>query len=233
MDGGGAFIARPPAALAPSWLAVKISLVKYVILVVAIFCTLVSEANAKPRDAKKGETQYLENADRIILEDSMAAKSVASAAPIEKPTPLPTLLSPAPDEDEEESGEKTILGHSKKVRASPPAVIRNSYFFVGQEVPYPKAYSAPSVRTDANGAAFFTPAQPRSFESRQVGVSIQNNESGQSLRVTELEGFVNYGSPMQTVVPVYNAKGEVTGTRVIALPNNILQPVFKTYRQER
>ena len=206
---------------------------KCVILAFAIFCTLVSAANAKPRDAKKGETQYLENADRTILEDSMDAKSVASVAPTEKPTPLPTPLSPAPDEDEEESGEKTILGHSKKVRASPPAVIRNSYFFVGQEVPYPKAYSAPSVRTDANGSSVFTPSQPRSFESRQVGVSMQDHESGQSIRMTELEGFVNYGSPMQTVIPVYNAQGEVTGTRVIALPNNILQPVFKTYRQER
>jgi hypothetical protein len=62
---------------------------------------------------------------------------------------------------------------------------------------------------------------------------MRDTESGQSLRMTELEGFVNYGSPMQTVIPVYNEKGEVIGTRVISFPNNILQPVFKTYRQER
>ena len=62
---------------------------------------------------------------------------------------------------------------------------------------------------------------------------MQNTNSGQSVRITELEGFVNYGNPIQTVVPVYNEKGEVIGTRVISVPNNILQPVFKTYRQER
>ena len=185
--------------------------------------------------AKEDETQYLENADRFILEDAMAAKSVTSVGPTEKPvsSSTPAFISPAPDEEEEESGDKTILGHSKKVRASPPAIIHYSQIFVGQEVPYPTVYSAPSVRTDATGIPVFTPSQPRSFKSRQVGVSMQDNESGQSVRMTELEGFVNYGSPMQTVVPVCNDKGEVIGSRIISLPNNILQPVFKTYRQER
>jgi hypothetical protein len=204
--------------------------VKCVIFASAIFCTLASASHAK-----EGETQYLENADRYILEDAMAAKSMSPVAPTEKPvsSPPPAFISPAPDEEEEESGDKTILGHSKKVRASPPAIIHHSQIFVGQEVPYPTDYSAPSVRTDATGIPVFTPSQPRSFKSRQVGVSMQDNESGQSVRMTELEGFVNYGSSMQTVVPVYNEKGEVIGTRVISFPNNILQPVFKTYRQER
>jgi hypothetical protein len=204
--------------------------VKCVISTLAIFCMLASASHAK-----EGETQYLENADRYILEDAMAAKSVDSVAPTEKPVSFstPAFVSPADDEEEEESGDKTILGHSKKVRASPPAVIHHSQIFVGQEVPYPTDYSAPSVRTNANGISVFTPSQPRSFQSRQVGLSMQNTESAQSVRMTELEGFVNYGSPMQTVVPVYNDKGEVIGSRIISLPNNILQPVFKTYHQER
>ena len=206
------------------------SFVKCVISALAIFCMLASASHAK-----EGETQYLENADRYILEDAMSAKSVATVAPTEKPvsSPTPAFISPAPDEEEEESGDKTILGHSKKIRVSPPAIIHHSRIFVGQEVPYPTDYSAPSVRTDATGIPVFTPSQPRSFQSRQVGVSMQDNESGQSVRMTELEGFVNYGSPMQTAVPIYNEKGEVIGARVISLPNNILQPVFKTYRQER
>jgi hypothetical protein len=80
--------------------------VKCVIFASAIFCTLASASHAK-----EGETQYLENADRYILEDAMAAKSMSSVAPAEKPvsSPTPAFISPPPDEEEEESGDKTIL----------------------------------------------------------------------------------------------------------------------------
>ena len=208
---------------------------KRAILALAFLLVLVVTSHAKPRNVKEGETQFLENADRYIREGPVAAKPDATPIPTAKETPLPTprFVAPIPDEEEEESGEKTILGHSKKVRASPPAIIHDSKIFVGQEVPYPTDYSAPVIRYDANGFPIVTPSQPRSFESRSVGVSMQNTNPGQSVRITELEGFVNYGNPIQTVVPVYNEKGEVTGTRVIAVPNNILQPVFKTYRQDR
>lgn len=189
-------------------------------------------SHAKPGSSKSDETQYLENAERYILEDSTAAMSVASPLPVKKPVPTP-LPSPTPDEEDEESGEKTILGHARKVRPSPPAIVHDSKIFVGQEVPYPTDYSAPSIRTDINGFPVVAPSQPRSFQTRRVGVSMQNTNEGESIRVTELEGFVNYGNPISTVVPVYNEKGELIGTRVISVPNNILQPVFKTYQQER
>jgi len=50
---------------------------------------------------------------------------------------------------------------------------------------------------------------------------------------TELKGFVNYGSPIQSVVSVKNEKGETIGTQIISTPNPILQPVFQTIKEQR
>jgi hypothetical protein len=44
---------------------------------------------------------------------------------------------------------------------------------------------------------------------------------------------VNYGSPIQTLVPVKNEKGETIGTQIITTPNPILQPVFQTIKEQR
>ena len=52
------------------------------------------------------------------------------------------------------------------------------------------------------------------------------------LEETELEGFINYGSPIRTAVPIYNEKGEIIGTNIQEHPNPILQPVFRTIRKE-
>ena len=49
---------------------------------------------------------------------------------------------------------------------------------------------------------------------------------------TAIEGFIDYGSPIRTAVPVYNDKGEIIGTAVQEYPNPILQPVFRTIRKE-
>lgn len=191
-------------------------------------------SHAKPGASKPDETLYLENAERYILEDSSDATSAASPIPVKKPSPLPTPTpSSTPGEEDEESSEKTILGYSKKGRPYPPEIVHDSKIFVGQEVPYPTDYTAPSVRPGINGFPVVAPSQPRSFQTRRVGVSIQSTDAGESIRVNELGGFVNYGNPISTVVPVYNEKGEPIGTRVISVPNNILQPVFKTYQQER
>ena len=212
------------------------------ILVWVLFCALVASARARPRNAQEGETLYLENADRYIREGPVEVKAVATPKPTpspiakDPPIPAPQVIPPIAvdtDDEDEENEERTILGYSKKVRASPPAIIRESRIFVGEEVPYPKTYSAPVIHYGANGFPYVKPSQPLSFESRPVGVSMESNGAGQSVRMTELEGWVNYGNPIQTAVPVYNEKGEVIGTRLITTPNNILQPVFKTYRQDR
>ena len=56
--------------------------------------------------------------------------------------------------------------------------------------------------------------------------------NGEGFEETYIEGFIDYGSPIRTVVPVYNEKGEVIGTTVQERRNPILQPVFKTIRKE-
>ena len=112
------------------------------ILVLVLFCGLVDSARAKTRNGQEGETQYLDDADRYIREGPVEVKTAPTLVPITKETPVPTPRAIAPtavqaDEDEEEeNGERTILGYSKKVRASPPAIIRESRIFVGEEVPY-------------------------------------------------------------------------------------------------
>jgi hypothetical protein len=100
--------------------------------------------------------------------------------------------------------------------------------FVGREVSVPTQYNPPRITPQATGGAIIQPATPRAFETRRTGVSI--DPSG--FEETELEGFIDYGSPIRTVVPVYNEKGELVGTAVQEHPNPILQPVFRTIRKE-
>jgi hypothetical protein len=100
--------------------------------------------------------------------------------------------------------------------------------FVGREVSVPTQYNPPRITPQATGGANIQPATPSAFETRRIGVSI--DPSG--FEETELEGFIDYGSPIRTVVPVYNEKGELVGTAVQEHPNPILQPVFRTIRKE-
>ncbi|GEP42119.1 hypothetical protein BGE01nite_14100 [Brevifollis gellanilyticus] len=84
-----------------------------------------------------------------------------------------------------------------------------------------------------------TPTTPTAFETRRVGVVLDVepviSEDGRSVDVTltpeftEFVGFVNYGSPINTVAfapgAVLNALPPV---RVELTPNTILQPIFST-----
>ena len=142
--------------------------------------------------------------------------SLGAASPTPKPTPKPT-----PDEEEEEIRRNhRFLGEPAR-----PPVTR---MFVGREVSVPTQYNPPRITPQATGGAIIQPATPRAFETRRTGVSI--DPSG--FEETELEGFIDYGSPIRTVVPVYNEKGELVGTAVQEHPNPILQPVFRTIRKE-
>jgi hypothetical protein len=100
--------------------------------------------------------------------------------------------------------------------------------FVGREVSVPTQYTAPRISPQATGGTIIQPSTPSAFETRRTGVSI--DPSG--FEETALEGFIDYGSPIRTVVPVYNEKGELVGTAVQEHPNPILQPVFRTIRRE-
>jgi hypothetical protein len=145
---------------------------------------------------------------------------VSESKPRPSPTPSPKST---PDEEEEEiRANHRYLG--EPVRGRP----LQSTLFVGREIPVPTGYTAPRVYTGPDGRQVVQPATPRSFEVRKTGVTI---DSRGGFEQTELEGFIDYGSPIRTVVPVYNEKGEVVGTAVQEHPNPILQPVFRTIRR--
>jgi hypothetical protein len=133
------------------------------------------------------------------------------------------------EEEEESSSAKTILGHPKKTFEGPPAKIHSSKMFVGHEISYPSGYTPARVQTDSAGNSAVIPSSPTSFQTRQLGVTIETGTTSK-FESTELKGFVNYGSPIQTLVPVKNEKGETIGTKTITTPNPILQPFFQTIK---
>ena len=181
-------------------------------------------ALADPQVLEKGGTKYLENADRYLNEAPLIQQK-----PSPSPTPVP---SPSPEEKEGgEIGEKSSPVSPRKSRPAPPAIIHESRIFVGQVVPFPTEYSAPQVRIGAGGYPIVTPSLPRSFETRRAGVLMETGGAGR-FEVSEFEGFIDYGSPIRTAIPVYDDQGKPVGIQVISTPNPILQPVFKTFRRE-
>ena len=117
---------------------------------------------------------------------------------------------------------------------------RKATINITQKFPYPRDYSPPTVpQTQGGGTAPATPATPTSFETRNCGVQLEVEptvgpdgytiELSLSPQITEFQGFVNYGTPIQTLAPVYlgGTNGAVIATRQITLtPNTINQPVF-------
>jgi general secretion pathway protein D len=117
--------------------------------------------------------------------------------------------------------------------------------------PYPKEYSPPTVPQTQGGGGInpASPATPSSFEVRKVGVNLvvkpDVQPDGYAIdlellpQITEFQGFVNYGSPIQTIGnitianPIPAGDPIVVGTRTLVLtPNRILQPVFSVREVE-
>ena len=146
-------------------------------------------------------------------------KGNATAA---SPTPKPT---PTADEEEEQEIRRNHQFLGEPARASAPAQTR---MFIGREIPVATQYAAPRITPQADGGYVIQPATPTAFETRRTGMTIDRTGFEQ----TEIEGFIDYGSPIRTAVPVYNEKGEVIGTAIQEHPNPILQPVFRTIRKE-
>jgi general secretion pathway protein D len=84
-----------------------------------------------------------------------------------------------------------------------------------------------------------TPTTPTTFETRNTGVTLEVEPvigpDGASIdmqlapQVVEFEGFINYGSPIQTTTPTFNAAGfQIGSTTNIITPNIINQPIFST-----
>lgn len=153
--------------------------------------------------------------------ETLPSPKSATPTPTPKPKPSPK---PSPNEEEEEiRANHRFLG--EPVRSAKPV---RTTMFVGREVPVPTDYSAPRITLAPDGSQVIQPSSPRSFTTRKTGVTLN---SGGGFEQTELEGFVDYGTPIRTVVPVYNDKGELVGTAIREHPNPILQPVFRTIRR--
>ena len=111
---------------------------------------------------------------------------------------------------------------------------------ISRKFPYPKTYSPPQIpATQAAGTVNpVTPATPTDFETRKVGVQLevtptydaaQNTiELRLSPQIIEFEGFVNYGTPINTIAPILGLGGITQiGTRTVLLTENVIdQPVF-------
>lgn len=119
---------------------------------------------------------------------------------------------------------------------------RKATINISRKFPYPREYSPPQPVTAQIGQIQpATPATPTSFETRNVGVQLEVEptvgpdaytiELSLSPQITEFQGFVNYGSPIQTAAPVYAfpyvGNGNVLGNNNIVLTENAInQPVF-------
>jgi hypothetical protein len=154
-----------------------------------------------------------------VQPSQQATKGNATAV---SPTPKPP---PTADEEEEQEIRRNHHFLGEPVRASAPAQTK---MFIGQEVPVATQYAAPRITPQADGGYFVQPATPRTFETRRTGITI----NGAGFEETEIEGFIDYGSPIRTAAPIYNDKGEIIGTAIQEHPNPILQPVFRTIRKE-
>ena len=117
---------------------------------------------------------------------------------------------------------------------------RKATINVTRKFPYPRDYSPPQVpqTQSQSGINPATPATPTSFETRNVGVQLEVEptvgpdgytiELSLSPQITEFQGFVNYGSPIQTIAPYQTFGGVSTSiTKSVTLTaNTIYQPVF-------
>ncbi len=173
--------------------------------------------------AGKNGTAYLENADALVG----TVTTVIPKQDPKKPTPSP---SPSPDPDdqyENETAERRLLRHS-----TAPAAVGSSSMFIGTEVAVPTLYTPARIATGANGIPVVVPSSPAAFETRRLGTTLETG-SGISFRSTELQGFIDYGSPIRTSVPACDGQGRPVGVQILETPNPILQPVIQTIEFDR
>jgi general secretion pathway protein D len=150
------------------------------------------------------------------------------------------------------------------VQASPSVTTKNGQkatIELQREVIYPTEFDPPQLPQASNNnnavAGFFligqglntqppiaTPTTPTAFEMRKTGIVLEvepvigedgSVELNLTPEMTDFEGFVNYGSPINRSgggqYPVYNL-GRLVGVILekdqLITPNQILQPIFKT-----
>jgi general secretion pathway protein D len=126
---------------------------------------------------------------------------------------------------------------------------RTATINITRKFPYPRDYSPPQVpQTQANtGVNPATPATPTSFETRNVGVHLEVQPivgpDGYTIelylipQITEFQGFVNYGTPIQTIADQTlrlpgGAQIPISSKTITLTPNDIKQPVFSVRQVE-
>lgn len=126
-----------------------------------------------------------------------------------------------------------------------------------RELIYPTEFDPPQIPTNIGGNVIVynaatgeiipqvippipvTPTTPTAFEMRRIGTVLDVEpviaEDGRSVdltitpELTEFDGFVNYGSPINSVGNTTNpVDGSITAERMELTPNTILQPIFST-----
>jgi general secretion pathway protein D len=122
--------------------------------------------------------------------------------------------------------------------AKPSVVTRSgqsSSISIIREFIFPDEYEPPELPNsvgDSQGASTpITPSTPTSFKERDVGVAMEVlpvvDENKQTVSVTinpvftEFDGFVNYGSPINST-----QQGLLGPEEVLLTPNAILEPIF-------
>jgi general secretion pathway protein D len=117
---------------------------------------------------------------------------------------------------------------------------QSSSIAIVREFIYATEYEPPelpnSVGTSSGGASPVTPATPTAFETKDVGISLEVlpvvDENKQYINVTlnpvfsDFDGFVNYGSPINSTVST-----ALGGTETVAITDNaIVMPIFSEQR---
>lgn len=108
-----------------------------------------------------------------------------------------------------------------------------------REFRYPTQFDPPQVPpTQTFGISPLTPTTPSAFETKNIGIELDVTPTvgpdGKTIdlilqpRVTEFEGFINYGSQIDTIAPITSSLGLATGaTATVKLSDNTIhQPVF-------
>lgn len=169
---------------------------------------------------------YMDNTHiHHLIADAIRARPIQGKAnpPAAKSVKPPLPRGPDPDREEEEE-----IRAWHKPAGAPAAAHGTTSLFVGQEVPVPLDYAPPRVMAEPGGGVVVQPVTPKSFEVRKTGFGIDTRGV---FKQTELQGFIDYGSPIRMVVPVQNEKGDTVGSKLQVFPNPVLQPVFQTIQK--
>jgi len=190
-------------------------------LAAAIF--LPAQIHPTRADSPKAPTLYLENADAHIGTVTTVIPKVQKPGPSPQATPSPSLA-PNPDDEYENS----LIERRLQFHSTTPVQQGPTSLFVGSEIPVPTAYTPARITSGPAGIPLAIASSPTDFETHKTGTLLETGNGGTVFRSTEIQGFIDYGSPIHTAIPAYDADGRPIGFQILTTPNPIIQPVFQT-----